>query len=141
MKRLFNILTFGLLVMALVTSCEKFLDKSPDMGLSEDDVYKNYETFRGYLDKSYDYLDQIYKYQGTNNGRSHPGTFSDELGCIYNSAESRTINSGNWLSQDITGYEIGINSANGGTSIYHSYQGLRIVNRVIQDIDKVVTMP
>lgn len=140
MKRLFNILTFGLLVMALVTSCEKFLDKSPDMGLSEDDVYKNYETFRGYLDKSYDYLDQIYKYQGTNNGRSHPGTFSDELGCIYNSAESRTINSGNWLSQDITGYEIGINSGNGGTSIYHSYQGLRIVNRVIQDIDKVVTI-
>lgn len=140
MKRVLYILTSGLLALALATSCEKFLDKSPSMGLSEDDVYKNYETFRGFLDKAYDFLDQIYKYHGTNNGRSHPGTFSDELGCIYNSAESRTINSGNWLSQDITGYEIGINSANGGTSIYHAYQGLRIVNRVIQDIDKVITI-
>ena len=137
MKRLTIILSVLLISVGCLTSCEDFLDKSPDMGLSESDVYKDYNSFRGFLDGAYAYLDQIYKYQGTNNGRSHPGTFSDELGCIYNSAESRVLNSGNWLSQNITAYEIGNSSDNGGTSIYHSYKGLRIVNRVIRDVDKV----
>ena len=35
-----GILTLG--ILNVFSGCEDFLDKSPDMGLSEDDVYKDY---------------------------------------------------------------------------------------------------
>ena len=47
------------------------------------------------------------------------------------------VNSGNWLSKDGTDFEIGNGSNGNGTSIWKAYKGLRIVNRVIRDIDLV----
>ena len=44
-------------------SCEKYLDHSPDMGLDEDDIYKDYNSLRGFLDK-------IYKTSANNNTES-----------------------------------------------------------------------
>lgn len=135
-KFLFTILT-ATCALTLAPSCEAFLDKSPDMGLSEADVYKDYTTMRGFMDRAYTFLDQWHGYHSCNNGRAHIGSISDEFASLYNSAEGRFVHSGNWLSKDITAFEIGNSDANGGTSIYKAYQGLRIVNRVIRDIDKV----
>ena len=52
MKRI-TILLSALLAIAGLASCEKFLDKSPDMGLSETDVYKDYNSMRGFMDGAY----------------------------------------------------------------------------------------
>ena len=41
-----GILTLG--ILNVFSGCEDFLDKSPDMGLSEDDVYKDYTSMRGF---------------------------------------------------------------------------------------------
>lgn len=127
------------------TACEDFLDKSPDMGLTDSDVYKDYKSIRGFLDQSYKYLDNYHAYDETNNGRTHIGSISDEFASLYNNAESIPINNGNWISAEIKNYEIGIsaevqNSTKKGTSIWKAYKGLRIVNRVIRDIDKVVNI-
>lgn len=119
------------------SSCEDFLDKSPDMGLTNEDVYRNYESIRGYLDYSYTYLDNIYKFDGCKNGRTHIGAISDEFASMLNYAESITVNNGNWLSQSIKSFEIGVGSERGGTSIWKAYQGIRIVNNVIQNLDLV----
>ena len=133
----------GFLSKLLFTSCEDFLDKSPDQGLNEEDVYKDYNSIRGFMDEAYSYLENFHSFDKYRNGRSHIGAISDELASLYNSTPTKPINSGNWLSQDITDFEIGNdepspNGGNyGGTSIWMSYKGIRIVSRVIQDIDKV----
>ena len=62
-----GILTLG--ILNVVSGCEDFLDKSPDMGLSEDDVYKDYASMRGFMDRAYNFLDNFHSYQNCNNGR------------------------------------------------------------------------
>lgn len=144
MKRYFiYILSSMLLVFS--TACEDFLDKSPDMGLTNSDVYKDYNSIRGFLDLAYNSLDNYHSFDDTNNERTHIGSISDEFASLYNSAQSIFIHNGNWLSANITNYEVGItaekeNSTKKGTSIWKAYKGLRIVNRVIKDIDKVVNI-
>lgn len=143
MKKYF-ICIFSCIILALNTACEDFLDKSPDMGLTDADIYKNYNSIRGFLDQSYTYLDNYHAFNETNNERTHIGAISDEFASIYNDAMSIPINNGNWISANITGYEIGISASEDGTkkgtSIWKAYKGLRIVNRVIRDIDKVVNI-
>lgn len=130
-----GILALG--ILNVFSGCEDFLDKSPNMGLSEDDVYKDYASMRGFMDRAYNFLDNFHSYQNCNNGRTHIGAISDEFASLFNSAESKVVNSGNWLSKEGTDFEIGNSSNGNGTSIWKAYKGLRIVNRVIRDIDLV----
>lgn len=130
-----GILALG--ILNVFSGCEDFLDKSPNMGLSEDDVYKDYASMRGFMDRAYNFLDNFHSYQNCNNGRTHIGAISDEFASLFNSAESKVVNSGNWLSKEGTDFEIGNGSNGNGTSIWKAYKGLRIVNRVIRDIDLV----
>ena len=93
-------------------------------------VYKDYTSMRGFMDRAYNFLDNFHSYQNCNNGRTHIGAISDEFASLFNSAESKVVNSGNWLSKDGTDFEIGNGSNGNGTSIWKAYKGLRIVNRV-----------
>lgn len=127
-------------LLCLHTSCEDFLDKSPDMGLSEDDVYKNYASMRGFMDRAYNFLDNFHDYDSYKNGRTHIGAISDEFASLYNFSEARLVNSGNWLSKEGADFEVGVTDAKGGTSIWKAYKGIRIVNRVIRDIDLVSSL-
>ena len=139
MKKYINTILAALLSMTAFTACESFLDKSPDMGLSEKDVYKDYTSFRGYLDKSFDYLDNFFKFDDTYNGRAYICSISDEMAQIYTTNEVVGVTGGEWLSalegsNKAQTFEIG-NVA--GSSINNAYKGIRIVNRVIRDIDRV----
>lgn len=139
MKIIYNISVriCAVLLLLSYTSCEDFLDKSPDMGLSEEDIYKDQASIRGFMDRAYLFLDNFHSYNSYKNGRTHIGAISDEFASLYNSAEAKIVNSGNWLSKESSDFEIGVNSGNGGTSIWKAYKGIRIVNRVIRDIDLV----
>lgn len=127
----------ALLTVTIHTGCEDFLDKSPDMGLTEKDIYKDYASMRGFMDQSYTFLDNFHSYQSYKNGRTHIGAISDEFASLFNDAESKEVNSGNWLTKEGVGFEVGSASDGGGTSIWKAYKGIRIVNRVIRDIDLV----
>ncbi len=45
----------GVLILALAwfSSCEKYLDRTPDAEITEDDVFSTYESFQGYADVLY----------------------------------------------------------------------------------------
>lgn len=139
MKIRYNILIgmCGLMLLLTHAACEDFLDKSPDMGLSEEDVYKDYTSIRGFMDRAYNFLDNFHAYDSYKNGRTHIGAISDEFASLYNGSEAKAVNSGNWLTKEGDGFEVGVSDAKGGTSMWKAYKGIRIVNRVIRDIDKV----
>lgn len=56
------------LISLLFTSCEDYLDKSPDMGITQDQVYSDYVTFKGAVDRAigleHNYLYDQYDYGG-----------------------------------------------------------------------------
>ena len=138
----FRFISIFLTSFALLVSCEDFLDKSPDMGLDENDIYRDFSTMRGFMDKAYDYLENFHSFESYYNSRTYLDAISDELASICNFSRAIPVNSGNWLSNEIKMMEIGVNSVQdqGSTTIWKSYRGLRIVNRVISDIDKVMNL-
>lgn len=130
-------LVFFILLLSTLVSCEKYLDKSPDMGLDESDIYRNFSTMLGFLDNSYTYIENYHGHEMYSNSRTYIGAISDEMVSVSNISRALPVNSGNWLSNNITMMEIGVSDNQGGTTIWKTYKGLRIVNRVISDIDKV----
>lgn len=134
MKKLSIFLLSVFALLPVITGCEDYLDKSPDMGLVEKDIYKDYASIRGFLDQTYQWLENIHEFKGHENGRTHPGAISDELASMYNGAEVVKMNSGNWFISSDNSFEIGVT---GGTMISYSYQAIRVANRVIKNIDQV----
>ena len=127
-------------ILGGMTSCEDFLDKREDVGLTEDDIFRDYYSLRGFLDQSFNQLENVMVMDNWENGRAFVGLFADEMATTDNSSAVFTLHSGNWLSnaKSSTTFEIG----NGGsTAISRSYKALRINNRIINDIDKAPLTP
>lgn len=128
-----------LILSALVSAgCESFLDKSPDLGLEESDIYKNYESIRGYLDKCYPMLERWNMASSQQKSRNmNPMAVTDELASSINTENFvvNTFNTGNWYSATRnSNWEIGVND---DSIIRRSYKAIRITNRVIANIDRV----
>lgn len=134
---------FLIFFMLLVgSSCEDFLDKSPDMGLSDSTVYKDYNSIRGLLDGCYKNLQQYFTTtegaNNSNNGYSYVGVFADEMAAIDNGSAAATLHSGNWLraSKDDR-FEIGVT---GNNPINRAYKSIRIANLVLENYKRVPNM-
>lgn len=124
-----------LLTIFVVTSCEDFLDKSPDMGLTDVQVYKDYTSVTAYLDNCFTYLEQNLLSHYRNCQRTHMGTLSDEFASVDRDTRATFGNSGNWLkvTRD-TEWEFGVN---GAQPIRLSAQGIRVASAVIDNMDRV----
>ncbi len=134
MKKLIYILLALPLLFGTV-SCEDFLDKSPDMGLTDDQVYKDYSSVMAYLDNCFEWLEQNLVSHYRNCGRGHVGLFSDEFAAIDRDNSGGFSHSGNWLkSARDTEWEFGVN---GAQPIRLSAQGIRVAASVIHNIDRV----
>ena len=51
-----TLLCSGLLALAVglgMTSCEDYLDKSPESTVSEEDAFKNFRNFQGFIEEIY----------------------------------------------------------------------------------------
>lgn len=129
-------MVLALIAAILCPSCERYLDIAPDQGITDKDVYKNFDSYRGFMDNAYNDLDQWFAYGGYGNSLNHIGTISDELASLYNSTAAAVVNSGNWSGKNIKHMEIGNDLAT-RTSIARAYEGMRIANRTIADINKV----
>ena len=124
-------------ILFIANSCEEYLDKSPDQGITETEVYKDYDSFSGFLNTAYYYLDIFHGYNTIRNKFSDISAISDEMATVNGSAKNSpaiSVNSGYWGGSSVGIFEIGNKS---GSSISNAYKGLRIVNRIISDIDKV----
>lgn len=40
----------------LLAGCDSYLEKTPDADVTEEDIFRNYKTFQGYIDQCYTYL-------------------------------------------------------------------------------------
>lgn len=69
-----------------VTSCEDFLDKREDIGLTEEDVFRDYLSLRGFLDQSFNQLENTMVTDNWSNGRAFVGLFADEMATTDNSS-------------------------------------------------------
>ncbi|MCD8274773.1 MAG: RagB/SusD family nutrient uptake outer membrane protein [Alistipes sp.] len=135
MKKIFILILTSAAVLFSFTSCEDFLDKSPDLGLSEDDIVKDFKSIQGFLDVCYTHLEHTLLRGQHGNSRAHVSTFSDECGVTLNKSEAIPIHSGNWLkSKPTSDFEIGVS---GNTCISRAIKSIRIVNRVLAEWEKV----
>ena len=142
MRKIYIHLSIFLACVFALCGCEDFLDKREDAGgLEESAIYESYETIRGFLDKAYGYMEDWNCFEnasaGYSSGRTYIGVLSDEMATPFNLNQTYfDFWSGSWLftekSADIT--EIG-NS--GRTPVGRAYAALRIINRVINNIDQV----
>ena len=127
-----------ILLGLFVGSCEDYLDRSPDDGLSEDDVYKDYSSLLGFMDRIFQNDDILIFTHGINsysNTYVTVGNLSDEYASVRDNDPSKFVNAGNWLENAGTRFEIGSKSdgKNFKSAISRAYTGLRIVNRVIAE--------
>lgn len=118
------------------TSCESYLDKSINNGASDEIIYRNYNSMLGFLDRIYSdtILINNQVINDNQNALSYPGAISDELASVANDQPVNFVTAGNWLEVKTKRMEVG---CLGLSPISKSYSGLRIVNRVINDIDKI----
>ena len=66
-----------ILLGLFVGSCEDYLDRSPDDGLSEDDVYKDYSSLLGFMDRIFQNDDILIFTHGINSYSNTYVTVSD----------------------------------------------------------------
>ena len=89
-----------ILLGLFVGSCEDYLDRSPDDGLSEDDVYKDYSSLLGFMDRIFQNDDILIFTHGINsysNTYVTVGNLSDEYASVRDNDPSKFVNAGNWL--------------------------------------------
>lgn len=75
-------------VVLLFTSCEDYLDKSPEVTLSDQDVFTKFATFQGYMENIYQNCPQIDI--GTSSGGDFNWNYGDD---VIMSATSKFMNS------------------------------------------------
>ena len=80
-------------VFMLLSSCEDYLDKSPDMGITDKEVFQNYLSYRGVLDKVY--VLTCDPFLSTHGGGRF--AFGDEGLCTAKGTCHRDLNDGNFM--------------------------------------------
>jgi hypothetical protein len=121
--------------------CEDFLDRSPEMGVMEEDVFSNYYSLRGYLDNTYQALFDLHDWnQQPGLARHSINCLSDEMGSVFSRARMSILNNGDWLDREGTG-EVGWGGGKTGTEngsvISNAFFSLRITSKVINEVGKM----
>lgn len=120
----------------LLVSCEDYLDKAPDLGLSDEDVFNNFSTIQGYLDQSYNCIKDYSRVDAMGTGNNHISQIGDEaVNPRPQGQMASTVNVGSWLGA-ANACEVGWGTADVGTNsanvIANAFYALRIANRVIE---------
>jgi len=138
MEKKYNII---LIILLTLFSCESYLEKNPDLGLSEDEVFSSFFSTRGYLDKVYNCINDFSFWKNQTANRAHVGQMSDEAANPYGFTQiTNYINKGIWLNSAVspeTGWSTDDVGSNLGRVIPNAFLALRISNRIIE---KVPTM-
>jgi len=116
---------FGILLTVLVvTSCEDYLDKSPELGLTTEKIYSDYYSFKGVVDRA-NLLVHNYAHDRFDYGQEI-GTYSDE--CQHVNPASgvvKNVNNGDWFDYNGAGFRWYMgNSENEGIGSDESPQGV-----------------
>ena len=129
---------FCLILLFFLISCEDYLDKSPDMGITEDEVFDDFISIRGYLDNCIKALPDYLVHDQGNMGEVYSAALSDEAASTYSTSTVKTVvNKGDWLGKSDAA-EVGYSGKNKGTvqglPIYNAYYCIRITNRILEKV-------
>ncbi|WP_281614911.1 RagB/SusD family nutrient uptake outer membrane protein [Flammeovirga sp. SubArs3] len=138
MKRILYIL----LIAFTLPACESFLDRSPDLGLVEEDIYTDYFTFRAFNDRLYGHMDDQLHWDR----RDDLGSVADETQNNYEYGFSTDMNSGGNYSTSSKSklYESGweAKTADGkpkwgaeAPPIWNAIQAIRVANLTFKNIE------
>lgn len=127
-----------IIVSAFFVSCEDYLNKAPELGLSDADVFNNFSTVQGYFDNCYNCINDFSRWDEQAGERAHVCQMSDEgANPFIKTPMHNKINTGIWLGANGSA-EVGWGTANVGNSnglglvIPNAFYALRIANRVIE---------
>lgn len=129
------------LIAVVCISCEDYLDKSPDMGITEEEVFQHFLSYRGVLDKVYVLSND--PFLSTHGGGRF--AFGDEGISTAKGTCHRDVNDGNYmLTRD--NLELGWYTAEPMNSvatnkmpiIAMAMRNLRTVNLCISHIDDLI---
>lgn len=125
-----------------LSGCEEYLDKAPELGLTEEDVFMEFESARGYLDQNYDKLVDIHTWDNQNLRNYNITSLSDETSSMVQAPEQLsliTLNVGKWLNQPGLA-EVGWtedNNVTHSTVIGRAFSCLRVANKVIANAESI----
>jgi hypothetical protein len=135
----------GAFICLLCLSCEDYLDKAPEMGITEDDIFSDYSSLKGYLDKCYVALNDIHAKRSQDNmSNTSINALSDEMGSVFNgggnSQLASALNTGNWIGKpDLA--EVGWNGGTAGATdaniVKNAFYCIRIANKLINEADRM----
>lgn len=134
-------IVISLLIILGFSSCEDYLDKAPELGLTEEDVFAEFESARGFLDQNYDMLEDFHNWDSQGLLNYNMTSLSDETASITEDQGQRSLlplNAGQWLDEPTKG-EVGWDGCCGTRSpiIGRAFTGLRITNKVIANAEMI----
>jgi hypothetical protein len=149
MKRYYNILLLLIVVSSVSLSCEEYLDVNPELGISTEEVFTDYFSTRGSVDRA-NRLIHNYVFNDTD-WSSEISVMSDE--CEVSKTQfppHYVFNTGNWMDsnfRDLGGMTYdNIGAEFNGNDIpaepvSKSFIAIRAVNQVLEHIDLLTEFP
>ena len=140
----------AILSLGILFSCEEYLDVSPEMGVTAEVVYSDYESFSGAVNRAVGLMhNYVYNVQSD---RNEVGTYSDEAQDLGTGRPSVAVNKGLWmtflynsiycpsdfgmyLEEEFHGRAYGREPAGEGML------GIRAVNLCLENYDKLEKFP
>ncbi len=140
---------FTFLVATAFISCEDYLDVNPELGISSEEVFTDYFSTRGVVDRA-NFLIHNYVYSDTD-WASEIGVMSDECQVTHTKFPPHWIyNTGVWMNSNAR--ELGGMTNESAGAEYHgndhqaepvskAFLAIRSVNSVLENIDQLTEYP
>ena len=139
-KTITKLLGVSLLIIISTISCEKYLDKAPEVNITKDEVFSRFLTFQGFMENAYQCIvDHSMGMKGVSNWN-----FGDDIICgaqsIFCSPEFERGNY--WFWEDVNaspfyGNISSINSSSDKGYWQNGWYGIRLSNLALANIDKL----
>lgn len=130
--------------LVLITSCEKYLDKAPEAGIDQSDIFEKFTTYQGFVEEMY----QCIPDETLGQNAFANWNWGDDVYLGYSSSLSRQFDNGNslaWASvraggNPFVGNISSVNNEAKGTKGYwtNGWYAIRLANIAIQNIDQLV---
>lgn len=149
MKNYYKILLLAFVAATAFISCEEYLDVSPELGISSEEVFTDYYSTRGVVDRA---NRLVHNYVYTNNDWAcEVGTMADEGQVSHSKFPPYYIyNTGNWMNSNAR--ELGGMTLESRGAEFHgndlqaepaskAFIAIRAVSTVIENIDQLTDYP
>ncbi|MCK5135435.1 MAG: RagB/SusD family nutrient uptake outer membrane protein [Bacteroidales bacterium] len=132
-----------LTALILITSCEEYLDKSPDADIKEEDVFKKFITFQGFVEDMY----QCIVEETLGRWAEMNWNFSDDVLCTDKNMLSRHFDQGNYWRWENSSYSVFwgdisqvTNYAKGSKGYWQNgWYGIRKANLALSHLNELVS--